>query len=54
MGSAKEMLGGAIETVSQALGGSTEPSTFTTSGKKQHAQGEAELNAAQAKGYAEG
>jgi hypothetical protein len=41
-------------TQSQALGGSSEPSTFTTTGKQQHNQGEAEIKAAEAKGYVEG
>jgi hypothetical protein len=41
-------------TQSQALGGSSEPSTFTTAGKQQHNQGEAEIKAAEAKGYVEG
>lgn len=66
MGSAKEALGGAIESVS----GSNEPSSWTTagtshqrlvkrtrvnqSGKQQHIQGEGEIKAAEAQAYAEG
>ncbi|CAK9782256.1 hypothetical protein CC85DRAFT_240183 [Cutaneotrichosporon oleaginosum] len=50
MGSAKEAVGGAIETVT----GSTQPSSWTTAGKEQHAKGETEIKAAEAKAYAEG
>jgi hypothetical protein len=54
MGSAQELVGSAIEAAYQAVGGSTEPSQFTTAGQKQHAQGEAEISAAKAQGYVEG
>lgn len=54
LGSAKELVGGAIESAYQAAGGSTEPSSWTTAGKEQRAKGEAELNAAKAQGYVEG
>lgn len=67
-------MGGAIEAAYQAVGGSSEPSSFTTDGKEvrflstpisfplvdhasssqRHASGEAEIKAAQAKGYVEG
>ena len=54
MGTGEELVGAAIETAYQAVGGSTEPSSWTTSGKKQHAEGEAEISAAKAEGYVEG
>ena len=54
VGSGKEVLGNAIEQVYAAVGGSKEPSQFTVDGKEQHAKGEAEIKAAEAKGYAEG
>ncbi|KAL7423558.1 hypothetical protein Q5752_001138 [Cryptotrichosporon argae] len=54
LGQAKELVGHAIETGYQAVGGSTEPSSWTTTGKEQHAKGEAEIKAAQAEGYAQG
>lgn len=54
LGSAKQMVGGAIETAYSAAGGSSEPSSWTTTGKKQHAEGEAEITAAQTQNYAEG
>jgi hypothetical protein len=54
LGQAKELVGSAIEAGYQAVGGSSEPSSFTTTGKEQHAKGEAEIKAAEAKGYVEG
>ncbi|BEJ02704.1 hypothetical protein CcaverHIS631_0704990 [Cutaneotrichosporon cavernicola] len=45
-----EAIGGAIESVT----GSTEPSSWTTAGKQQHAKGETEVKAAEAEAYAEG
>lgn len=54
VGSAKEVVGNVIETGYSAVGGSKEPSSWTTAGKEQHAKGEAEIKAAEAKGYAEG
>lgn len=48
------MVGSGIEAAYQAVGGSSEPSQFTTAGKELHAKGEAEIKAAQAKGYVEG
>ncbi|WOO85728.1 uncharacterized protein LOC62_07G009220 [Vanrija pseudolonga] len=54
LGSAKEMLGSTIEAGYQAVGGSSEPSSFTTAGKEQRLKGEGEMKAAEAKGYAEG
>lgn len=54
VGQAKELVGSGIEAAYQAVGGSSEPSSFTTSGKQQHTEGEAEIKAAEAKGYAEG
>ena len=54
VGSAKELVGSAIEAGYQAVGASNEPSSFTTAGQKQHAEGEAEINAAQAQGYVQG
>ncbi|KAH7927660.1 hypothetical protein BV22DRAFT_1031557 [Leucogyrophana mollusca] len=41
-------------TVVETIGDLTGAQTWTTSGKEEHAQGEGEYNAAQAKGYAEG
>ena len=40
--------------VVEAVGNLTGAQSWTQSGKEEHAQGEAEYNAAQAKGYAEG
>lgn len=40
--------------VVEAVGNLTGSSSWTESGKQEHAQGEAEYKAAQAKGYAEG
>ncbi|THU84018.1 hypothetical protein K435DRAFT_843831 [Dendrothele bispora CBS 962.96] len=40
--------------VVEAIGNLTGAESWTTSGKEEHAQGEAEYKAAQAKGYAEG
>jgi hypothetical protein len=54
IGQAKELVGSGIEAAYSAVGGSSEPSSFTTAGKEQHAQGEAEIKAAQAQGYVEG
>ncbi|KAL1405191.1 hypothetical protein Q8F55_008816 [Vanrija albida] len=54
LGSAKEMLGSTIEAGYQAVGGSSEPSSFSTAGKEQRLKGEAELKAAEGKAYAEG
>lgn len=54
MGSGKELIGSVIEAGYQAVGGSSEPSSFTTTGKEQHAKGEAEITAAKAQGYVEG
>ena len=39
VGQAKEMVGSGIEQAYAAVGGSKEPSSFSTSGKEQHAQG---------------
>ncbi|EJF64829.1 hypothetical protein DICSQDRAFT_52571 [Dichomitus squalens LYAD-421 SS1] len=41
-------------TVVEAVGNVTGAQSWTQSGKEEHAQGEAEYNAAQAKGYVEG
>ncbi|KAF9461695.1 hypothetical protein BDZ94DRAFT_1263127 [Collybia nuda] len=41
-------------TVVETIGNLTGATTWQQSGKEEHAQGEAEYNAAQAKGYAEG
>ncbi|THG93824.1 hypothetical protein EW026_g7519 [Hermanssonia centrifuga] len=41
-------------TVVETIGNLTGAQTWQTSGRDEHAQGEAEYNAAQAKGYAEG
>jgi hypothetical protein len=41
VGQAKELVGSVIEAGYQAVGGSSEPSSFTTDGKEQHAKGEA-------------
>ncbi|WRT65987.1 uncharacterized protein IL334_002938 [Kwoniella shivajii] len=54
VGTAKVLVGNTIETAYQAVGGSTEPSSWTTAGQKQHDQGEAEITAAKAQGYVEG
>ena len=54
IGQAKELVGSGIEAAYSAVGGSSEPSSFTTAGKEQHAKGEAEIKAAQAQGYVEG
>ncbi|WVQ85716.1 hypothetical protein IAT38_007882 [Cryptococcus sp. DSM 104549] len=54
VGSAKVLVGNTIESAYAAVGGSTEPSSFTTEGQKQHDQGEAEITAAKAQGYVEG
>ena len=54
VGQAKELVGSTIETAYQVVGGSSAPSQFTTDGKEQHAKGEAEIKAAEAKGYVEG
>ncbi|KAJ9097770.1 hypothetical protein QFC20_006116 [Naganishia adeliensis] len=54
VGTAEELLGNVIESAYQAVGGSSEPSQFTTAGKELHAKGEAEIKAAQAQGYVEG
>ena len=54
VGSAKELVGNTIEAGYAAVGGSTEQSSWTASGQKQHAAGEAEIKAAQAQGYVEG
>lgn len=44
VGQAKEMVGSGIEQAYAAVGGSKEPSQFTTDGKEQHARGEAEVS----------
>ncbi|WWD18214.1 hypothetical protein CI109_102664 [Kwoniella shandongensis] len=54
LGSAKVLVGQTIEQGYAAVGGSTEPSTWTTEGQKQHDAGEAEITAAKAQGYVEG
>ncbi|KDQ57668.1 hypothetical protein JAAARDRAFT_35357 [Jaapia argillacea MUCL 33604] len=41
-------------TLVETIGNVTGLESWTTSGKEEHAQGEAEYNAAQAKGYVEG
>ncbi|KAI1796962.1 hypothetical protein LXA43DRAFT_878884, partial [Ganoderma leucocontextum] len=41
-------------TAVEAVGNMTGSESWTQSGKEEHAQGEAEVKAAQAKGYAEG
>lgn len=38
------MLGSGIEAAYSAVGGSNEPSSFSTTGKEQHAKGEAEVS----------
>lgn len=45
VGQAKELVGSAIEAGYSAVGGSSEPSSFSTAGKEQHAKGEAEIKA---------
>lgn len=50
MGSVKEAAGQAYDN----LTGATAPGNLTTQGKEQHAKGEAEIKAAEAKNYAEG
>lgn len=50
MGSVKEAAGQAYDN----LTGATTPGNLTQSGKEQHAKGEAEIKAAEAKNYAEG
>lgn len=50
MGSVKEAAGQAYDN----LTGQTAPSSMTTSGKEQHAKGEAEIKAAETKNYAQG
>lgn len=50
MGSVKEAAGQAYD----QLTGQTTPSQLTRDGKEQHAKGEAEIKAAEAKNYAEG
>ncbi|WVQ71278.1 hypothetical protein IAR50_000804 [Cryptococcus sp. DSM 104548] len=54
VGTGKVLVGNVIESGYAAVGGSTEPSSFTTEGQKQHDQGEAEITAAQARNYVEG
>lgn len=54
IGSGKTLVGNAIETAYSAVGGSTEPSSWTTAGQKQHDKGEAEISAAKTQGYVEG
>lgn len=50
MGSVKEAAGQAYDN----LTGATTPGNLTTQGKEQHAKGEAEIKAAEAKNYAQG
>lgn len=54
MGNAKQAVGSAIESTYSAVGGSKEPSSFTTAGKEQHAKGEAEIKSAEGQQFAEG
>lgn len=54
IGSGKTLVGNAIETAYSTVGGSTEPSSWTTAGQKQHDKGEAEISAAKTQGYVEG
>ncbi|AAW42102.1 hypothetical protein CNBC6920 [Cryptococcus deneoformans B-3501A] len=54
IGTGKTLVGNAIETAYSTVGGSTESSSWTTAGQKQHDKGEAEISAAKTQGYVEG